>query len=164
MVLVLAAAGVFVHARLGADLDESLDASLRARADAVVALAQRDGAAALGSAAGRGPRGGLRPGAGSRRSRPLRVIERTVEGVEGSVRVLARRARSPDGPVVAVVGQSLDDRDETLSALRLPLPAAHDELRRLGETLNDMLQRLRDRFADRAAAPGARLAWRSTAG
>ena len=89
-----------------------------------------------------------------------------------------------------VVGQSLDDRDETLAGLvasfaiggpiavllasllgyalaaaglrpveamrrraaevslerdgeRLPLPAAHDEIRRLGETLNEMLDRLR---------------------
>jgi two-component system OmpR family sensor kinase len=29
---------------------------------------------------------------------------------------------------------------------RLPLPAAHDEIRRLGETLNDMLERLRRSF------------------
>jgi two-component system OmpR family sensor kinase len=36
---------------------------------------------------------------------------------------------------------SLAERDE-----RLPLPAAHDEVRRLGETLNDMLDRLRRSF------------------
>ena len=36
---------------------------------------------------------------------------------------------------------SLTDQDE-----RLPLPAAHDEVRRLGETLNDMLERLRRAF------------------
>jgi signal transduction histidine kinase len=94
---------------------------------------------------------------------------------------------------VAVVGQTLDDRDETLSGLvasftvggpvavlvaallgywlagaglrpveamrrraqgvsfespdeRLPLPRAHDEIRRLGETLNEMLDRLRRSF------------------
>ena len=94
---------------------------------------------------------------------------------------------------VVVVGQSLGDRDETLSGLvtsfavggpiavlvasllgyglataglrpveamrrrarevslsngddRLPLPAAHDEIRRLGETLNEMLERLRGSF------------------
>ena len=29
---------------------------------------------------------------------------------------------------------------------RLPLPAAHDEIRRLGETLNAMLARLRESF------------------
>ena len=94
---------------------------------------------------------------------------------------------------VFAVGQSLDDRDETLSGVvasfaiggpiavvlasllgyllataglrpveamrrrageislthegeRLPLPAAHDEVRRLGETLNEMLDRLRRSF------------------
>jgi two-component system OmpR family sensor kinase len=94
---------------------------------------------------------------------------------------------------VFAVGQSLDDRDETLSGVvasfaiggpiavllasllgyllataglrpveamrrragevslthegeRLPLPAAHDEVRRLGETLNQMLDRLRRAF------------------
>jgi two-component system OmpR family sensor kinase len=94
---------------------------------------------------------------------------------------------------VVVVGQSLDDRDETLAGLvasfaiggpiavvlasllgyglaaaglrpveamrrrageislrrdedRLPLPAARDEVRRLGETLNEMLDRLRRSF------------------
>ena len=36
---------------------------------------------------------------------------------------------------------SLSNDDE-----RLPLPAAHDEIRRLGETLNDMLDRLRRSF------------------
>jgi signal transduction histidine kinase len=36
---------------------------------------------------------------------------------------------------------SLTDPDD-----RLPLPAAHDEVRRLGETLNDMLDRLRRSF------------------
>jgi two-component system, OmpR family, sensor kinase len=36
---------------------------------------------------------------------------------------------------------SLSRRDE-----RLPLPAAHDEIRRLGETLNEMLDRLRRSF------------------
>jgi two-component system, OmpR family, sensor kinase len=36
---------------------------------------------------------------------------------------------------------SLTDHDD-----RLPLPAAHDEIRRLGETLNDMLDRLRRSF------------------
>jgi two-component system, OmpR family, sensor kinase len=103
--------------------------------------------------------------------------------------VLARPLRGAPGLVV-VVGQSLDDRDETLTALLgsfavggpiavllasmlgyavasgalrpveamrrraaavsltsddglLPLPQAHDEVRRLGETLNAMIARLR---------------------
>ena len=107
-----------------------------------------------------------------------------------TTRVLAR-ARA--GSEVVVVGQSLDDRDETLASLvtsfvfggpiavllasllgyllaaaglrpveamrrrageislgneqeRLPLPPARDEVRRLGETLNEMLDRLRRSF------------------
>ena len=119
------------------------------------------------------------------------LVEREVPGIEGTARVLARRRRRL---AVVVVGQSLDDRDETLGNLvasfadrrpdrrrrsrrcsatrsraaglrpveamrrraqdvslsrgdeRLPLPAAHDEIRRLGETLNEMLDRLRRSF------------------
>jgi signal transduction histidine kinase len=117
------------------------------------------------------------------------LVERYVPGIDGTPRILARRA----GPEVVVVGQSLGDRDETLSGLvtsfvvggpiavlvasllgyglataglrpveamrrrarevslsdgddTLPLPAAHDEIRRLGETLNEMLERLRGSF------------------
>ena len=102
--------------------------------------------------------------------------------------------RGRGGARVVAVGQSLEDRNEALSALvalvrhrraarrrarlagrlrrspppgcgpsrrcaggratislsgdeeRLPLPAAHDEIRRLGETLNEMLDRLRRSF------------------
>ena len=113
-----------------------------------------------------------------------------MPGIEGTSRVLARAG---GGSRVIVVGQSLGDRDETLSNLvasfaiggpiavilasvlgyalaaaglrpveamrrraqlvslsrgneRLPLPAAHDEIRRLGETLNEMLDRLHRAF------------------
>jgi signal transduction histidine kinase len=142
-------------------------------------------------------------GAGGRFS-----FEAELPGIEGTVRVLATPAdpasTTPRGDVadgagsnlagaVVAVGQSLDDRDETLSGLvasfavggpvgvllasllgymlasaglrpveamrrrageisltgddeRLPLPAAQDEVRRLGETLNEMLDRLRRSF------------------
>ena len=117
------------------------------------------------------------------------MVERDVPGIEGTTRVLARS----EGGRVVVVGQSLDDRDETLANLvasfaiggpiavllrlaarlcarrrraaarrgdaparggvsladgadRLPLPEAHDEIHRLGETLNEMLERLRRSF------------------
>ena len=139
-------------------------------------------------------------------------VEREVPGIEGTARVVAgpvtaeagaagdATAGAPgSGPAPATdlavfaVGQSLDDRDETLSGVvasfaiggpivvllasllgyvlataglrpveamrrragevslthdgeRLPLPAAHDEVRRLGETLNEMLDRLRRSF------------------
>jgi two-component system, OmpR family, sensor kinase len=114
------------------------------------------------------------------------LVERRVVGVEGTTRVLAQG----DPRELVVVGQSLQDRDDTLDNLvasfaiggpvavvlasllgyglataglrpveamrrraeqvsladrddRLPLPAAGDEIRRLGETLNEMLDRLR---------------------
>ena len=180
LALVLAGAWLFVYAWVRADLDESLDDALAARAAAVA----RSGAAAglAGDAEdgfalvlddGRvvdragGARGVVEPVSGERR----------VAGIDGTVRVLAR-----DG---VVVGQSLEDRDEVLSGLvaafalggplavalasllgyvlaasalrpveamrrraaagdeRLPLPAAHDEIHRLGETLNELLARLR---------------------
>jgi signal transduction histidine kinase len=119
------------------------------------------------------------------------MIETELPGIEDSVRVLA--APGGDAGTAVAVGQSLDDRDETLSSViasfavggpvavllasllgyllataglrpveamgrrageisltdrgeRLPLPAAHDEVRRLGETLNEMLDRLRRSF------------------
>jgi signal transduction histidine kinase len=204
--LVLAGAGLFVYLRLAADLNESIDASLDARSRALVAAARRAdpalGEGALGqpeetfaqllAADGRVlfAAGGVRGPAlrGSELRRPVR-LERRVPGVEGVTRILAR----PAGARVAVVGQSLDDRDNALDSVvasfaiggalaillasalgyalaaaglapveamrrraagvsltrddeRLPLPAAHDEVRRLGETLNDMLDRLRRSF------------------
>jgi two-component system, OmpR family, sensor kinase len=139
-------------------------------------------------------------------------VEREVPGIERTVRILAGPVTAEQGAAgdapggapgsapapateldVFAVGQSLDDRDETLSGVvasfavggpiavmlasligyllasaglrpveamrrragevslahdgeRLPLPAAHDEVRRLGETLNEMLDRLRRSF------------------
>jgi signal transduction histidine kinase len=122
------------------------------------------------------------------------IVERHVPGIDGTTRVLARAAAAKLGAhSVVAVGQSLEDRDETLSnlvtsftiggpvavllaavlgyglltagfapieAMRrqakeislarkdelLPLPEARDEVRRLGETLNEMLARLRVAF------------------
>jgi signal transduction histidine kinase len=206
MVLVLAGAGLFVYLRLKSDLDESVTAGLHARAGAVLAV---DSASA--GAAGEGEEGFaqlLRPdGTVLDRSGGLRgaaldpvqlrraaageemLVERRLPGIEGTARVLAR----DQGGRVVAVGQSLQDRDDTLASLvvsfaiggpiavvlasllgyalasaglrpveamrrrardvslsggddRLPLPAAHDEIRRLGETLNEMLDRLRRSF------------------
>ncbi len=211
MVLVLAAAGGFVYLRLKDDLDESVNAGLEARAAAVAASGDaaagaaeeaEEGFAQLLTADGRvlDSEGGVsgpalsraeaaRAGAGA-----TFTLERQEPGIEGTARVLARPADPEPGEgAVLAVGQSLDDRDETLSGLvasfavggpvavllaslvgyllasaglapveamrrragevslerpgeRLPLPAAHDEVRRLGETLNEMLDRLRGSF------------------
>ena len=225
MVLVLAAAGLFVYVRLKDDLDESVDAGLEARAAAVAGSGDveagaaedpEEGFAQLLTAEGQvlDSEGGVRgpaldgasavlAGAGGRFS-----FETEIPGIEGTARVLAGPAdAAPIGPrgdvaggsgdeqagTVFAVGQSLDDRDETLGGLvasfavggpvavllasllgyllastglrpveamrrrageisltgdgeRLPLPAAQDEVRRLGETLNEMLDRLRRSF------------------
>jgi signal transduction histidine kinase len=202
MVLVLAGAGLFVYLRLKSDLDESLTAGLHTRADGVLSA----GSASAG-AAGEGEEGfaqllepdgtpidssgGIRTAALSppelRRAAAGEeiLVERKLPGIEGTARVLAEG----DGSRVAAVGQSLQDRDDTLANVvtsfaiggpiavllasllgyalasaglrpveamrrraqevslaggddRLPLPAAHDEIRRLGETLNEMLERL----------------------
>ena len=195
MIVVLAGAALFVYERLRADLDDAVNSSLAARARAVATSGEP------GSAAGDPEEvltQVLRPGSASailppavvrRATHGSLMVERPVRGFEGTMRLLARPA---SGGSVVVVGQSLDDRDETLAgllasfaiggpiavalasllgyavataALRpvdamrrradgvsltagdvLPLPAAHDEIRRLGVTLNSMLDRLRGSF------------------
>jgi signal transduction histidine kinase len=203
MALVLAASGLFVYERLRNDLDESVTAGLVVRANAVrTAGSPAAGATEEGEegfAQVLGPDGRVVAGAGRvrdnvlsaaelrrARTRERTVVERHVPGIEGTTRVLAERGRRTE---IVVVGQSLQDRDDTLSNLvrsfalggpiavllasvlgyalaaaglrpveamrrrarevslsredeRLPLPAARDEIRRLGETLNEMLDRL----------------------
>ena len=131
MLLVLGAAAVFVYLRLDADLTESLDNGLEARAAAVARSGNADAGAPgeaeegfaqifgsdgrrVSSAGGvRGPAldaGQIQEAASGEQLR----FERSYEGVEDGARVLARPA--PDGSVVAV-GQSLEDRAETLSGV-----------------------------------------------
>jgi two-component system, OmpR family, sensor kinase len=202
--VVLAGAALFVYLRLRADLDESVNSGLSARATAFAATrAAGVGDPEEGLAQLLGPSGHVLAAEGRVRAPVLRgpelrrarrgrlVLEQPVAGIEGDVRLLARPGPGDDD--VVVVGQSLDDRDETLASLvgafvvgtpvavllasllgyalasaglapmeamrrratevslrggrdRLPVPEAHDEVRRLGETLNDMLGRLRDSF------------------
>jgi signal transduction histidine kinase len=207
-VLVLAAAGLFVYLRLKDDLDDTLHTTLDTRARAVSSAGSADagapdegeeGFAQLVAGDGRvlDTSGGLQgpaltPAELERAGSDQLVIDKRLPGIEGTARVLARPADRPPDAVV-VVGQSLADRDETLSGLaasfaiggpiavlvasiagyllaatglrpveamrrrarkvslsrageRLPLPAAHDEIRRLGETLNEMLDRLQRSF------------------
>jgi two-component system, OmpR family, sensor kinase len=221
MVLVLAAAGLFVYVRLKEDLDEGVDATLRARAAAVSGSGTAAGGAAEDAEEGFAqvmtPRGEVLDAVGQVRGPALTRadraraaaggtfgFERDIPGIEGTARILAGpvtaeggaagdAAGGSTGPAVYAVGQSLDDRDETLGGLvasfavggpaavllasllgyllataglrpveamrrragevsleqpgdRLPLPAARDEIRRLGETLNEMLDRLRRSF------------------
>jgi two-component system OmpR family sensor kinase len=211
MVLVLAAAGLFVYVRLKDSLNETVDTGLTARAAAVGGSGDasagapeesEEGFAQVLSAKGEvldaagGARGGVLTGAERARAAAggMVQVERDVPGIEATARILAGPVTAEGGALdVFAVGQSLDDRDETLSGLvasfaiggpiavvlasllgyvlasaglrpveamrrragevslthdggRLPLPAAHDEVRRLGETLNEMLDRLRRSF------------------
>jgi two-component system OmpR family sensor kinase len=222
MVLVLAAAGLFVYLRLQDDLDESVDAGLEARAAAVAGSGEASAAAPEdtddGFAQVLSRRGEVLEAVGGADEAVLTgaervkaaaggrlAFERAVPGIEGTTRIVAGPVTAEAGAAgdatdgrateldVFAVGQSLDDRDETLAGVvasfaiggpiavllasilgyllataglrpveamrrragdvslthddeRLPLPAAHDEVRRLGETLNEMLDRLRRSF------------------
>ncbi len=211
MLLMLTTTAGFVYARLRADLDDAIDASLRARAEAALAADSRGAdlsAAALEdreeslvqvltidgdvvSTAGRlsGP---ALTGAEARKAAASPIwVERHLPGIDGRARLLAL-AGAADSSVI-VVGQSLIDRQDALASVvhsflvgglaavvlasvigyllasaafspveamrrqarsvsladpvaTLPLPQARDELRRLGETLNDMLARLQGSF------------------
>ena len=196
MVVMLAAAALFVYLRLRADLDEAIDAGLRSAATPVVerdeGFVQRVSPSGrlLSSTGGSGKP--VLSAAELGRARRGRVrLERPVAGIDSTTRILARPG--PAG-TVTVSGQSLDDRDETLKgvvrsfalggalavvlasalgyalataglapieAMRrraeqvslrpgerelLPVGPARDEVRRLGQTLNEMLERLRDSF------------------
>ena len=132
MVLVLGAAALFVYVRVRSDLDENVNGGLETRAAAVAASGQasagsagdvEDGFAQVLALDGRviDAAGGTRPATIST-AELSRVaggsvlhVERTVDGVEGTARLLA--VRRPGGEQVVTVGQSLADRDETLSAL-----------------------------------------------
>ena len=207
MVAVLTLTGLFVGLRLRADLDDAVEASLRARSDALAAAGPSlPGGQGGGDAEERfaqliGVDGRVRAVTGEAEGAALSrsevrgvlggeedlVVERQIPGVDGTQRVLAR----PLGGAVLAVGQSLEDRDEAVGGLltslavggalavvlasvlgyglataalapieamrrraaavslgpgeeRLPLPQSHDEVRRLGETLNAMLDRLDD--------------------
>jgi signal transduction histidine kinase len=209
MVLVLAGAGLFVYLRLKDDLDDNVRSGLGARARAVAAAGSADaGAAEEGEegfaqllagdgrvldSAGRVRGATLTPAELDRARTGVVLVDRRVPGIDGTARVLARPVQRAPGAAVVAVGQSLEDRDETLAGLvtsfvvggpiavalaslagyllaatglrpveamrrrarevsltrageRLPLPAARDEIRRLGETLNEMLDRLQRSF------------------
>ena len=213
MTVVLAALGAFLYLRLGATLDERVNERLQARSDTLVSAAaggatrvedlrfvgDEDGLAqvidsdgAITAAFGYPARSQLLTDDELGRARGARiVIERIVEGSDGDLapaRLVAEPVAGNSGRVV-LVGESLEDRDDALDALRtqllialplallvssgigylvaaaalrpmeamrrrageissstssrrLPLPAAHDEVHRLGETLNEMLERL----------------------
>jgi two-component system, OmpR family, sensor kinase len=131
MVVVLAAAGLFVYLRLKDDLDESIAMGLNTRVAAVAdsgsaatgaagdaeedfaQLLTRDGSVVDSSGGLRGE--ALSPAELQRASSGEELsFERRLPGIEGSASVLARAG---PGDRVVVAGQSLDDRDETLAGV-----------------------------------------------
>lgn len=175
--LMLVGASWFVYARLRADLDDRIDALLRARSAAAGELALGAG---LGGVAIEDPEesfvqllgadGALLDHGGGGRYAAVggavvadatvdgSIVEDGIAGIDGRARLLVRRL--DDGHVL-IVGESLRDREEALGSVvdsfavggaaaislhqadeGLPLPAAEDEIRRLGVTLNEMLARM----------------------
>lgn len=217
MVLVIAAAGLFVYLRMQRSLNESIDNGLNSRSDDVSTLVQRSGTGLSREGGGRladvedafvqilradgrfldgtsaVERSALRPNEVQQALMGPAFFEHDVPGVEGTARILARPVATERGFLLVVTGASLQDRKEALDSLlksfliggaiavviasgiayllaaasfapveamrrraeqisltrggeRLPLPAAQDEIRRLGDTLNEMLARLAASF------------------
>jgi signal transduction histidine kinase len=139
MLLVLAGAALFVYVSVRAELNESVTASARARADELAARIdgppRRLGASGesldpeeafaqvvspdgrLLEAIGGADEVALSPRALERAARGPAVLDAEVEGIEGTARVVARPAGPGPGSPVLVAGLSLDDRDETLAGL-----------------------------------------------
>jgi two-component system, OmpR family, sensor kinase len=188
MAVVLAALGAFLYFQLRHSLDEQIEASLRAQADAAAAGAvvqREESLAQVLDADGEVIRGFVRPLAEP--ATQEHFVDREVAGLEDNpYRLLVVPA---EGGQTVVVGASLEDRDDALGGLlaaflvggpialglstllgyllagallrpvedmrrraaeisteragqKLPLPQAHDEIFRLGTTLNEMLGRL----------------------
>ena len=188
MAVVLAALGAFLYFQLRHSLDEQIEASLRAQADAAAAGAvvqREESLAQVLDADGEVIRGFVRPLAEP--ATQEHFVDREVAGLDDNpYRLLAVPA---EGGQTVVVGTSLEDRNDALGGLlaaflvggpialalstllgyllagallrpvedmrrraaeisteragqKLPLPRAHDEIYRLGSTLNEMLGRL----------------------
>ena len=216
--IVLAATGIFVYLRLQSELRQSMDVTLRSRAEAEALVVERTGSFSPGQpddafAQLLEPDGSVLDSsnaiAGAAALVPAGIrtpafLERDAVRIEGEVvpaRMLAIRLANDD---VLVVGASLDDQRQTLAGLaaslaiggplaltlvvvltwllvgwtlrpvdamraeaaaisagdpghRLPVPNTDDELARLAETLNAMLDRLEEaiererRFVDDAS-------------
>jgi two-component system OmpR family sensor kinase len=200
MAVVLAGTGALLYFGLRASLDESIRDGLEARIDDLAAGAapgpNSDERLTELHRPGQPGRSALSPEElGRVRSGATLLLDRSgVPGLEGRVRLLARSVGTPEGRRLAVVGTSLEDRDEALASLlgqlavfgpvalllasllgyaiasaalrpveamraeaavisgaepgrRLPVAPAHDEISRLGSTLNEMLERLEHALA-----------------
>lgn len=213
MAVVLAATGLFLYLRLESDLNSSIDRDLQSRSQQLIrevrvedtqlgegarTILQRrpESFAQVLTNSGRlfdPPQATKHPALTPRKVAAARAGEITFErphrGQDSSERFLAQPFRFETHQLIAVVGASLESRDEALSSLltllliggpvalilasiaaywtvgaalrpveamrrrasevsasgsqqRLPVPDAKDELRKLGVTLNQMLDRL----------------------
>ncbi len=137
MLVVLAAAGLFVYVRLLENLNDNVDTNLEIRAAAV---ATRQAGERPEGARGAEPEdpeeafvqvltsaGRLLDSAGGAKSAVLTpaearraasgeelIFERDIPGLDATSRVLVRSAATRSGTAVVAVGQSLTDRDEAL--------------------------------------------------
>jgi two-component system OmpR family sensor kinase len=140
---VLAGLGLFVYLRVGSELDQAADRSLRARADDVAALV-REAGSGLGAARGNAlteqeesfaqvlepggavvdstPQFGDRPLLTepelARAARETMIVDReSLPGSDDSVRLLATPVDAQGERLVVVVGESIDAREEALESL-----------------------------------------------
>jgi two-component system OmpR family sensor kinase len=141
MALLLAGTGVFIHQQVQANLDSALSASLRTHAADIAALAQQsDSGLAEATRGGAGhpqlaqiidasghvidatpglPSGPvLAPAALAQARVRSVVIDRTLIARDQPVRLLAGPITAQGKPLVAVVGQSLEERDRALADIR----------------------------------------------
>ena len=143
MAIVLSAIGLFVYVRLGAALDDTIDQSLRGRADDVTALVREAGAgldtgtgnrlaqqgetfaqvldasgAVIDATPPLGDRRLLTSGELQRAAQgTVLVNDRAVSGFEDSARLLATPVSVNGQQLVVVVGASLSARGEALDSL-----------------------------------------------
>ncbi|MDP9302307.1 MAG: HAMP domain-containing protein, partial [Actinomycetota bacterium] len=225
--VVLGSVGFFAYARMAANLLDATDAGLRSRAEILAAdvrahgpslanvgseLIERDEAfAQVADASGRILQSSsivagapLLPPATIRSLPAPQLFDRSIPGIDNVTRVLAVPVETSGGPLVVLVGSSLQDRADELLQLaatfatggpaalavlglvgwllagaalrpvermrteaaeistaaatrRLTTPEADDEISRLGQTLNRMLDRIQAsaeierRFLDHAS-------------
>ncbi len=138
VIAVLILSGLFVYVRLHDDLDDAIDAELRARATAAADLVRNNGPAAVVSTpledaeesfvqvldgdgvllAGAGTASVQAVSLGQLDTRVGALVEAAVADVDGSARMLVREVATTDGAVFIVVGQSLVDREDALRDVR----------------------------------------------
>ena len=143
MAVVLVATGLFLYLRLEAALDRTIDQSLRGRADDVAALVRASGSGLREEGGSRlvdqeenvaqvlDPDGVIldsTPGVGGHRlltdpqlaraAQATIMVDRPfVPGSDNPLRLLATPVQGQDGPVVVIVGASVEEQKEALEGL-----------------------------------------------